>query len=100
LASGNPAIAIFIWDTSGFAKGNYVINAYVTPVPNKVNTANNNSTDVRVYIGIPSDIKGDGAHRGSLIGQPGYDPNADFNDDDAIDSTDLGIMGVHWGEME
>jgi hypothetical protein len=111
LLPGSSTTITFNWNTSGFAKGNYTISAYASPVDGETDTGNNLFTDGFVKIGIPGDINGDtvvdstdlgilGSAWGSFRGDLNYVPEADINDDGVVDSTDLGIMGAHWGETE
>jgi len=111
LEAGSSATVTFTWNTTGFAKGNYTISAYASPVQGETDTEDNLLTDGSVKIGIPGDINGDtvvdstdlgilGSAWGSFRGDPNYVPEADINDDGVIDSSDLGIMGAHWGETE
>jgi outer membrane protein assembly factor BamB len=111
LSSGLSAIITFVWDTTGFAKGNYTISAYAWPVQGETYTADNNCTGGTVYVVIPGDINGDGAVGpldlgimgaawGAFTEESNYNANADINDDDSVGPLDLGIIGAHWGEFE
>jgi hypothetical protein len=111
LASGESTTVAIAWNTTGFAKGNYTIVAFIEPVPYETDTLDNTYIDGWVFVSIPSDINVDGCVDssdlgllggawGSFEGEPGYFPGADINADGVIDSCDLGIMGAHWGEME
>jgi len=44
LSSRNSTTITFTWNTAGFAKGNYTITAYATPVPNETDTTDNTRT--------------------------------------------------------
>ena len=52
------ATATMIWNTTGFAFGNYTINAYASPVPGETNIANNNFTGGWVIVSLLGDITG------------------------------------------
>jgi parallel beta-helix repeat protein len=43
-------LQLFMWDTSDFALGNYIISAYATPVPGETNIADNTLVDGTVQI--------------------------------------------------
>jgi hypothetical protein len=99
----------FTWDTTGFAKGNYTISAYATPVLDEYNIGNNSLPDGKVLVTIPGDVDGsflvDGGDLGLLgfswYAKPGdknWNPNADIVEDGLIDGGDLGILGLHWYE--
>jgi len=111
LPSGDLAILKFIWNTTGFAKGNYVISAYATPVPSETDTTDNTFTDGTIYVGTPGDINGDkivdifdavllAAAAGSTPGSPNWNPNADINADFIIDVFDAVILAAHAGQTD
>jgi parallel beta-helix repeat protein len=60
LASRDSVILNFTWDTSGFAKGNYTIWAYASPVANETDTTDNTFTDGWVIVAMVGDINGPG----------------------------------------
>jgi hypothetical protein len=99
----------FTWNTSSFAKGNYTISAYATPVQNEVNIADNLFTDGVVRVVIPGDVNGDGivdvfdavllaGAAGTNPTSPNWNPNADINNDLIIDVFDAVILAGHAGE--
>jgi hypothetical protein len=106
LSSGSSANMIFTWNTSGFAYGNYTINAYVWRVSNQTDLENNNLNGGVVYVGIPGDINGDGTvdlsdavmlstHFLETLGMPGWNQggnNADINNDGTVDILDAIII--------
>jgi outer membrane protein assembly factor BamB len=53
LESGTFTTLTFTWNTTGFALGNYTISAYVWPVQNETDTANNKHVDGIVKVIIP-----------------------------------------------
>jgi hypothetical protein len=56
LYAGNQTTLTFIWNTTGFTRGNYVIRAYATPVPYETDTADNTFTAGIVKVGLPGDV--------------------------------------------
>jgi len=105
LLSGNSATITLIWNTTSFAYGNYTISAHAWPVPDEINTANNNFTGGIVKVTIPGDINGDGTVDISDAAQIGINwqhtvppapANADINSDGIIDISDAAIVGVNW----
>jgi hypothetical protein len=50
LANGTSATYTFIWNTTGFAPGNYTISAYASPLLGETNTADNTYTNGTVQI--------------------------------------------------
>jgi len=108
--NGTWTILVFTWNTTGFAYCNYTISAYAWPVQNETNTADNNLTGGTVYVGIPSDIKGDGVvnildaivlgnHFLETPSSPGWSTggaNADINGDGVVNILDAIILGLHF----
>lgn len=50
LNSGHSILLFHMWDTTGFALGDYAISAYVTPVPGEIAVADNTFVDSTVQI--------------------------------------------------
>jgi hypothetical protein len=60
LTSRSSTTITFIWNTAGFAKGNYTIWAYAWPVPGETDTADNTlKASLPIEITIPGDVDGD-----------------------------------------
>jgi hypothetical protein len=118
LSAGDFRTLTFTWNTTGFALGNWAVNAYAWPVPNETNTANNNCTGGMVFITIPCDLNGDfkvslsdlvtlaqayGSHCADYHYQEepasaNWNPNADTNNDGKVDLSDLVILAIHYGQ--
>jgi parallel beta-helix repeat protein len=118
LASGGSATINFLWNTTGFTKGNYTIGAYARPVPGETDTADNNFTDGWIMVARVGDVQYDDKCDGrDLIilsrafgsygpdyyypGSPatlGWNANADIDNDDKVDGRDLIIASRHFGE--
>jgi hypothetical protein len=56
LTNGTSTTITFTWNTTGFAKGNYVISAYAWPVSGETDTADNYLSDGVIYVSVPGDI--------------------------------------------
>jgi len=113
LSGGNSANVTLVWNTTGFAYGNYTISAYAWPVPGETNTANNNCTGGWVIVSIIGDITGpngwpDGQVNmrdiaivarafGSSPGSSNWNPNADLNNDGKVDMKDIALVARHFG---
>ena len=103
---------IFTWNTSGFAKGNYTITAYATPVLGETATADNTLVaEDEVCVSILGDLDADfdvdlydavkllkiyGAKEGSPI----YDPNCDIDGDGIIDLYDAVRLLTNYGKKD
>ena len=109
LRSISSTTVAFTWNTSGFAKGNYTIWAYATPVPSETDTADNTLIDGTVLVTIPGDVNGDRKVRvddilavalafGSNYGDPKYSPNLDVNSDGKIRVDDVLIAALNFGQ--
>jgi outer membrane protein assembly factor BamB len=115
LMSGSSANMTFIWNTSGFAKGNYTISASATAVWGETDTADNNFTDGTVLVSFVGDVNGDrkvriddvlavaqrfGTDHGGPPNSNGYyyDANCDINDDLKIRVDDVLAAAQHFGQ--
>jgi parallel beta-helix repeat protein len=108
LTSGNFTTISFAWNTSGFAKGNYIINAVVDNLPGEAYTLDNSLTSGWVTVTIAGDITSitpgipdyrvDMRDIGALCNKfmakpsnPNWDPNYDINGDGVVNMRDIGI---------
>ena len=103
LTSRNYKIVTFIWNTSGFVKGNYTIRAYAEPVVGETDTADNNCANGHVTISWLGDLDGDfdvneddlWAFSRAFIDYYTIhvkNPNCDFDNNSKIDEDDLWTM--------
>jgi hypothetical protein len=118
LSSENSVTITFVWNTAGFAKGNYTISAYATLVPGETDTTDNTRTDGPVYVGIPGDVNGDGKvdlkdvytvaaaygsygpsylYPGSLP-HPRWKPECDIKNQNKVDLKDFYITCSNYGK--
>jgi hypothetical protein len=120
LESGAPTTLTFTWNTTGFAKGNYIISAYAWPVPGETYLSDNTFFDGSIYVAMLGDITADGKvdifdivivalHFNHIPpydhwppGTPDYFNcfNADINNDGIIDIFDIVIVALHFGEVD
>jgi len=109
LGTGASAPFTFTWNTSGFAKGNYTISAYATPVPSETDTADNSCMDGLVTVVAPGDVNADrivdvtdaaavSAHwyPGPPIGPLGFGSNFDINNEGTVNVLDAAIISAYW----
>ncbi len=118
VTAGNFTTFIFVWNTSGFANGDYTIRAYVDPVQNEAHVEDNDFTYSYVVVTMAGDVTSvtglpDGEvdmHDISLVcscfgGRPG-DPrwenvtcrNCDINEDGEVNMRDIGIACNNFGK--
>jgi hypothetical protein len=108
LVSGNITNVTFERNTTGFAKGRYVLNVTIEGPQDEANTTVNYSAGI-LTITIPGDIDGNG--RVSLadlvqvarvfqthVGESVWDPNADIDCNGIVDSREISIVASHYGE--
>jgi hypothetical protein len=109
LANGTSAVFTYVWNTTGFAYGNYTISAYVSPVPDQINTTNNYLSDGKVTLTLLGDVNNDGKVDGrdltmiarcfgSHLGEPRYNPNCDLLNRGKIDGKDITIAARNFGK--
>jgi hypothetical protein len=116
LTWGRQAVVSLLWNTAGFAYGNYTLEAVADTVPNETNTANNNFNAGLIKVTIPGDINGDfnvtlpdlvllanaygttPASGGTPPARGTWNPNADINNDGKVSLQDLVIMANHYGQ--
>jgi len=88
LLNGTGATLTFTWNTTGFAKGNYTINAVADTIPGETDTVDNNFTDGCVIVSIVGDITGPEDPLGSGKKPP----------DGVVDMRDVGLVARYFGE--
>jgi len=109
LNSGYYATTSFIWNTTGFSKGNYTTSAYTSLVTGETDTTDNTNIDGIVTVTIPGDVDGDFDvdiydvvklcwSYCSETGDPHFDANCDIDCDDDVDIYDVVILCSHYGE--
>jgi len=112
LEIGASTTVTFVWNTTSFAKGNYALSAYASPVLGETETADNTMVNGTVYVGIPGDV--DGNHIVNMLDlykiavsfgkiQP-YGSvetaNCDIDDNGIINMLDLYIAATHFGQTD
>jgi len=111
LPAGANTTLIFVWSTFGVSKGRYIIKAVATSVPGEVDLADNTFVDGTFTVTIPGDANGDGTAQlvdlmllawsyGKAIGEPGYNPNTDFDCNGLVSLTDLMILSWNYGKSD
>jgi len=99
----------FVWNTTGFAKGSYIISAYVTLVSGEIDAVDNILTNGVVKVATPGDMNADGAVNildssgisahwfpGPPIGLSGYEANFDIDGDGNINMLDVAVVSAYW----
>ncbi len=117
LAMGNSAVLTFAWNTTGFAYGNYTLEA-VAEFSGDMNASNDNYVfSTPVHVGVPGDVSG--PVRGSYDGKVNmrdiaylillfntrpnsfnWDANADVSGDGVVNMRDIAIAVLHFNQHE
>ena len=108
LSAGNSTFMI-IWNTMGFAMGNYSLSIYIEPLEGETDLNDNSLSGKWVLISIPGDINGDKTvdiYDAVLLAgcfnyypyYPHWDPNRDINGNGVVDIYDAVILASHFGE--
>jgi len=113
LGAGASTVLTFVWDTTGFKRGNYVASARALPPPDETvpSQVDNSFSDGVVRVKIPGDVDDNGFVNildlatigvvfGTRMGEPRYNVDADINHDGVIDVSDLAITGRNYGKRE
>jgi outer membrane protein assembly factor BamB len=111
LENGSSTAIVFMWNTTGFAKSNYTIWAYVRPIAGEEYRIDNIYVAGAVSVVAIGDINADGyvgiddifevaLHFGTETGQPNYDPVCDINDDGYIGIDDIFTAASNFGQEE
>lgn len=108
LQSGDYLICTCVWNTSGFARGNYTLWVYAWSSFGELDTADNTLICGIVTVSIQGDINADGTVDildifavarafGSKIGDQNWDPKADLNNDNRVDILDIFAVAKEFG---
>jgi hypothetical protein len=114
LPIGGSTDIVFLWDTTGYSKGNYTLRAQATVVSGETDTADNTYVDGWVIISMIGDITGpDGWPDGKCdmrdvglcaryFGQnaPPAPTICDVVYDGKVDMRDIGLVARHFGETD
>ena len=117
LAMTNHTLS-FVWNTTGFAYGNYTINACAEPLLEELDISDNNCTcSFTVHVGVPGDVSSvilgvyDGRvdmrdimyliiHFGTTPTSPNWNPNCDINNDGTVNMRDIQIAILNFNKHE
>lgn len=113
LDNHSSAKIVFVWQTLGFVKGQYIINAYALPVTDEIDVQDNNLTSpTLVTVAIPGDIVPPigvidmrdialvARRFGTTPGDIMWEPNADINDDGKVDMKDIALAARNFGRRD
>jgi len=114
LTTRNSTTINFVWNTTGWARGNYTLTTYASLVPGKRDTTDNTFTESWVIAAMISDITGpecfpdrkvdmrDVSAVAKLFGisypDPRYKPNCDVVYDLKIDMKDISVIAKEFGK--
>jgi parallel beta-helix repeat protein len=108
LPSRNSTTITFTWNTTGFAYGNYTINAVADTILGETDTTDNTRT-CWVVVTIQGDVNGDyivdgsdlfdlNEAYGSTLESPNWNPNCDLDNDNKVDALDLFELSKNYGK--
>jgi len=109
LSRGNSTTVAFVWNTTGWVKGNYTISVVADIVPGEVDVGNNVLAGGWVFVTIAGDVDGDrdvdifdivrmaGVYGMSKL-DPRYDSNCDIDGDGDVDIFDIVAAAGNYGE--
>lgn len=118
LAVGSSTTQTVVWNTTGFAYGNYTLSAVADIVPGETNPGDNTYVcETQVHVGIPGDVSGpilgvydkivnmrDISYMILLFNtrpsSPNWNPNADVNDDGVVNMRDISITIINFNQHE
>jgi parallel beta-helix repeat protein len=111
LEKRKTTLVMFVWDTTGFGRGNYTLKVCAEPVQGETDDTDNSFRSLNVTVVIPGDVNADGIVEmmdflvacnayNSQPGMPNWNPNADINDDSMVEMMDFFIMSQHYMEHE
>jgi hypothetical protein len=100
LENGTATTLTLHWNTTNIPKGNYKITAFVIPILDETDTADNTKDDGTILVSIAGDVNGDHlVDISDLVitvdtipsapGWPNWNPNTDINGDGVCDISDL-----------
>jgi hypothetical protein len=109
LSPGVHVSLVLLWNTAGFAYGNYSITAKAAIPSNETNTANDVGAGGMIKVSIPGDVDGDqnvtilDVVRITSIyyftrGMPKFSPNCDIDGHGKITILDVVICTSHYGQ--
>ena len=109
LPAESTVVVLMVWNTSGFARGNYTMSVCAGPVPEESRTDDNFMADGVICVANPGDVNGDGKvdvrdlyavarAYGSSEGQPNWNPACDINSDGKVDTRDYYITCRNYGK--
>jgi hypothetical protein len=112
LVSDAETILSCDWNTSDYARGNYILKTNTSTVEGDYNTANNTFTYSAIRVKFRGDINDDGKvdvndlfQLGKAFGStggpppsPSWNPDADLNGDNIVDSLDLSTLNGNYGK--
>jgi PKD repeat protein len=109
LSPSTSVTVTFHWNTSGSAKGNYMIRAVSDIMTNETDTADNDVNAGYIVLTLAGDVDGDRdvdifdiVRMASIYGvafpDPSYDPNSDIDGDRDIDIFDIVAAAGNYGD--
>jgi parallel beta-helix repeat protein len=109
LTGRSSTTIVFTWNTTGFARDNYTISAYATPVTGETNMTDNTFVGGNLTVTLVGDVNCDGyvgiddifniaSHFSEDPTFPLWNPNCDINNDLYIGIDDIFTAAQHFAE--
>jgi len=109
LGGSSSVVMTFIWDTTGYSKGLYIMWAYAEPLFEEADQLDNNCSDGNIRVTAHGDIAPEFGEVdifdlvtcalafGSQPGWSNWNPVADINNDAIVDIFDLVVVSINFG---
>ncbi|TET21050.1 hypothetical protein E3J74_00650 [Candidatus Bathyarchaeota archaeon] len=102
-------VVTFTWNTSGFARGNYILKANASSVGGETYTGDNTITHENVRVKLLGDVDDNGVvdisdlyalsvAYGSVPENPNWNEEADMNGDNEVNGLDMSALVKKYGE--
>lgn len=111
VATKESDVVTFTWNTSGFARGNYILKANASSVDGETYTGDNTITHENIRVKLLGDVDDNGivdisdlhalsAAYGSVPESPNWNEEADMNGDNEVNGLDLSAFVQKYSKTE
>ncbi len=108
LPANGELTLVFVWNTAGYEKGDYIVNATADILPGEIDPNDNTLVNGTIHVGLPGEVTGPGGEPdgvvdmrdigyvcrdfGAVSGTSEYVSVCDINNDGKVDMRDIGIV--------